>query len=417
MAFGSPGVDEFDLHERLLRRIRVKILSTTICYPTPQNPDPGLFVRKRIEAIARHAEVRVVCPVPYFPGYSPEPPEDHTHATPPVYYPKMHYLPGVLKFLDASFYARAFARCVRAFRSEYPFDVIDAHFVWPDGVGAAIVAWKLGVPAVVTVRGKIVSQTRYRFRRRRIAYMLESIDGRITVSESLARRVQELTKKDLDIHVIPNGVDTGLFHPTDRDAARRTLGLDPDARYIVSVGQVREIKGFDRLVEVLPEVRKRAGDVRLLLIGSEIGERNYERRVRHLIRRNGLEPFVALLGSQEPAAVAEYLNAADVFALATRSEGWCNAIHESLAVGTPVVTTDVGGNREQVCDDTLGLLVPFGQSHALTAALVDSLKRDWDRSSIAAAGSRRSWDQVAVETLDCFEQVLSRAPLPKGGKP
>jgi len=386
----------------------VNILSTTLCYPTPANPSQGVFVHRRLAAMARLTEVRVVCPVPYFPGWSAKPPDDLPDAVPPVDYPTMYYLPGVLKTLDATFFSLALRGRLRTLRGRFPFDLIDAHFVWPDGVGAAMVAWKLGLPIVATVRGKIVSQARHVLRRRRIVAMLRSADGLIAVSNALAQQVRDLAGSALDVRVIPNGVDTDVFKPADPVAARQALGLSPAARYVVSVGQVREIKGFDRLVDVLPEVRRRAGDVRLVLVGPGIGETGYEHRVRRLIQRHGLQEAVGLVGPKDPETVARYLAAADVFALATRSEGWCNAIHEALAVGTPVVTTDVGGNRELVSSDDLGLLVPFGQPAALADALASALAGTWDRQAISATGGQRSWDQVAAETLSVIQEILAR---------
>jgi teichuronic acid biosynthesis glycosyltransferase TuaC len=388
----------------------VKILTTTLCYPTPNSPTQGIFVQRRIEAMARRTEVRVVCPVPYFPWGARGAPLPQPDATPPAEFPRMYYIPGILKTLDGTFFALSLASRLRRLRSAYPFDIIDAHFVWPDGVGAAIVAWKLGIPIVVTVRGKIVSQTRYRLRRRRIAAMLRSVDGRIAVSSDLAQRVRTLIGDETDVRVIPNGVDSTVFRPRDRLEARRELGLSPAARYIVSVGQVREIKGFDRLTAALAGVRRRAGDVRLILIGPQIGETAYERRLSRIIHDNRLNASVNLIGPKAFSDVARYLAAADVFALATRSEGWCNAIQEALAVGTPVVATDVGGNRELVREERLGLLVPFGQERALVDALVSALGRTWDRSFIALVGGARSWDLAASETLNYFEEILGRHP-------
>lgn len=388
----------------------LKILSTTICYPTPTNPNQGVFVRRRLEAISRLADVRVVCPVPYFPGWSAKPPRDQPDAIPPVAYPTMHYVPGVLKTLDATFFDRALRRWRRQFAGGDSFDIIDAHFVWPDGVGAAAFAWKLGVPVVVTVRGKIVSQARHVMRRRRIAAMLRSVDGRIAVSDSLAERVRYLAGDERQVRVIPNGIDTDVFGPADQAETRRALGLSGDARYVVSVGQIREIKGFDRLISALPEVRRRTGEVRLILVGPGIGETHYERRIARLIDKLGLREVVSMVGDKTPAEVAQYLAAADIFALATRSEGWCNAVHEALAVGTPVVATDVGGNAELVTSDGVGLLVPFGQTTALADALVGALGKSWDHRAIADEGGRRSWDNVATETVGYFEEVLSSRP-------
>lgn len=100
------------------------------------------------------------------------------------------------------------------------------------------------------------------------------------------------------------------------------------------------------------------------------------------------------------------LNGADLFVLASRSEGWCNAIVESSACGCPVVATDVGGNREIVNDAGLGRLVPFGDRAALCEAVCGALAAEWDRRRIAEIGGRRDWQQVARECVDVFQSVL-----------
>jgi glycosyltransferase involved in cell wall biosynthesis len=116
---------------------------------------------------------------------------------------------------------------------------------------------------------------------------------------------------------------------------------------------------------------------------------------------------VSFVGPQPSERLNLMYNAADVFVNSARSEGWCNAINEALAVGTPVVATDVGGNREQVHSPGLGLIVPEGDSDALADGVIAALDRRWDRSSIAAAAARRTWHQVACEVEAVFERVLA----------
>jgi glycosyltransferase involved in cell wall biosynthesis len=109
-----------------------------------------------------------------------------------------------------------------------------------------------------------------------------------------------------------------------------------------------------------------------------------------------------------PAAqVNLMMNAADVLVNASRSEGWCNAIAEALAAGTPVVATDVGGNREQLCSSELGILVPDGDAKALAGALTTALSREWNRVLISAHGGARTWGHVADEVHGVFSQVLA----------
>lgn len=386
----------------------MRILSTTMVYPTPASPSQGLFVQQRLCWMARYAEVRVVCPQPWFPGWSRGVRVADVEEPIQVYYRRMAYVPGVAKCLDGWFYARSLRQTLRELRRSFPFDLIDAHFEYPDAVGAVRVARELGVPVCVTLRGKLISQSRYRLRAPQIRRMLRGADGLTAVAGSLRDVAIALADEPLDIRVIPNGVDEAVFHRIDQAEARRALGLADGPRYIVSVGHLQELKGFHRLIEVMPAVRKAAGDVRLLLVGGATAERAYPAMLEERTRELTLDGVVQQLGRQPQDRVNLLLNAADCFALATRSEGCCNAILEATCAGAPVVTTAVGGNPELVHSAELGLLVPFGDADALRDALIAALRYGWDRDRIASVGRRRSWDQVARETLAYYEEILAR---------
>lgn len=396
-----------------------------MCYPNPASATQGVFVERRLRAICRWMPVHVVAPVPWFPILRPGRFSDDAGTSsitapgagtgvPSVVRPRMFYLPGLMKPYDSAFYAAAFGRALRALRRTDRVGLIDAHFVWPDGVGAWRVARRERLPFVCTIRGKLVSQIADRHKRRMIAEMLRDADALVAVSRSLANLANEVARTDLGVHVIPNGVDREVFHRSDDTAARSVRGLPEQARCVVSVGHLQALKGFDRLVEIWPEVRRRSGDVRLLLVGSEAGEPEYVARLNSLIDTvnagAGLTcggEAVTCLGRQPPEVIASLLNAADLFVLASRSEGWCNAIAEALACGCPVVATDVGGNREIVRESRLGELVPLGRRDALVEAVCGALGRNWDRSHIAQVGGQRDWQQVGRECVDVLESVLA----------
>ena len=116
-------------------------------------------------------------------------------------------------------------------------------------------------------------------------------------------------------------------------------------------------------------------------------------------------PCVRFVGEVPCEPLNRMYSAADVCVNASRSEGWNNAISESLAAGTPVVATDVGGNREQICSPELGTIVPDGDATALGVAIVAALSREWNRPLIAAHGSARGWDAVAGEVHAVFQRV------------
>lgn len=330
----------------------------------------------------------------------------------------MFYLPGVAKTLDAWFYARAFRRALRSLCSARRPDLIDAHFEWPDGVGAWYVARELGVPFVCTLRGKLVSRISEPGMFRRLREMLLGADGLVAVSRSLADLARTVAGRDLAIRVIPNGIDGEIFNglPDAAEAnrpsstARRQLGWSVEGRYVVSVAHLQELKGWHRLIEAWPMVRRRMGDVRLILVGDRAGELNYERRLQAMLKGvNGAGLLsVQLIGRVQSKMVATLLNAADLFALTSCSEGWCNAIAEALACGCPVLATDVGGNREIIAGDETGFLVPVDEPSALIEGLCRALSRRWNRSQIARMGGRRNWQQVAVECVDVFKEVLER---------
>jgi glycosyltransferase involved in cell wall biosynthesis len=318
----------------------------------------------------------------------------------------MFYLPGLLKSFDSRFYARALESCLADDLAVRRVRLIDAHFEYPDSVGAWRVARRHGIPFVCTLRGKLVSQSRHWLRRRQIRNMLVAADAIISVSKSLADLAEVVAGRKLKTDIIPNGIDTSIYHHrVDAVAARNELGWSDQTRYVVSVGHLQELKGFHRLLAVWPEVRRRAGDVRLILVGGSAGEPVYERYLHHRIDELNLRDHVELSGRKTAHEIATILNAADLFALASTSEGWCNAIAESLACGCPVVATDVGGNRELMNDWGLGRLAPLDDSTALMEHICWCLSEKWDRAKIAEYGDRRSWQQVARECVDVFRRI------------
>jgi teichuronic acid biosynthesis glycosyltransferase TuaC len=383
-------------------RVPMRILTTTMCYPTPDCPDQGVFVQRRTAALARRHDVVVVAPQPWCPILRhPAPRVD----LPPVYYPRMFSIPVLGWATDGLAYARSVCGQARRVGS---VDLIDAHFEYPDGVGACRAARRLGIPVIVTLRGKLVSLAGRACRRAQIKAMLRSADALIAVSASLAALARQIAGRDLHIDVIPNGVDSNMFHPVDRAAARAALGWDADARYVLCVGHYQRLKGFDRLVAAWPAVRAAVRNAHLVLVGSQRGERGCYAQLQRLVVSGGLQSCVTLRGPADPAALNLMYAAADVSVNASRSEGWCNAIGESLAVGTPVIATDVGGNREQIGSPELGAIVPDGDLSALSAAISAGVAREWNRRFIVAHGAARTWDHVADEVSTVFERVLRR---------
>ncbi len=397
----------------------MKILTLSSVYPNTAQPSLGLFVRERMRRVAEVGEeVRIVAPVPSFPldhlirsvkgGYRPAvsgrlKPENGAVCHPPFLCP-----PGVFKGLDGWLYALSLLPVLHKIRRRFPFQLIDAHFTYPDGVAASLLARRFRVPFTITLRGTEVPHAREPSKRLQMIRAYQRANALIAVSRSLGDLAVELGAQPEKIHVIPNGVDTRRFRPMAKNEARRALGLPDGAPVILTVGALVRRKGIHRVLEIMPRLCRRHPDLVYVVVGGGSVEGDMSGELTRIIEERNLEGRVQMEGPKPPDILPLYYSAADLFVLPTTNEGWANVLMESLACGTPVITTDVGGNAEVVSDDFLGMLIPSENPWALENAVLKGLGRSWDREAIAAYAARRDWTQVAKEVIEVFRQVLYR---------
>lgn len=397
----------------------MKLLVLSSTYPSRTNPTLGIFVHERVRHVAQHVETVVVAPVPWFPANAlvrgravADTPTAEVRDGLSVYHPRFLCPPLVGKTLDAALYAASLGPFLRRLRRRFPFDLIDAHFTFPDGVAAAWLGCLFRRPVAVTVRGSHdLRHAGFRLRRRQIGFALRTAAHVIVVSRSLAAFAADLGAAPDKIRVIPNGVDSTRFFPSDREEARSRLDLSPDRVVLLGVGTLTESKGHRRLIELLPDLLSVRPKLLYVAVGNDTRRRDHRRQLEATVRRLGLEAHVWILGPRPQEEVRTWMAAADLFCLATRTEGWCNAIAEALACGLPVVTTDVGGNSEIVRHGHDGFLVPFWDRARFAAAVLAALDAPWDREAIAARAARRSWHRVAEEVLD----TLGHPPVARLG--
>jgi teichuronic acid biosynthesis glycosyltransferase TuaC len=396
--------------------MRVLVLSTV--FPNSMQPQFGVFVRERMARVAKHCETVVVAPVPWFAFNalyrgieSAAIPRFELQDQIPVYHPRVLSVPGILKFLDGILYFLSVLPLVWRLNREHPIDLIDVHFAYPDGVAGCLLAKVLRCPVVVTLRGTIGKLSKFRLRRFQIKWVLRAAMRVIAVSQSLkdvALRLEAVADK---IKVVPNGVDTQMFNPSNREEARRKLGLSIDQKIIISVGALSERKGHHRVVEVMPRVLRELANTVYLVVGAGGVEGDMGPFINGLTQKLGIQGSVRLLCERPHHEIARWLAAADVFCLATSNEGMANVILEALACGVPVVATRVGGNVELIRDGENGYLVPLGDQEALGRALISALNNNWDREGIAAEIKPRSWDATAADLLNEFHKILSATYL------
>lgn len=389
-----------------MKESRPKLLVISILFPHLEQPVAGVFIRERMFRVGKHLPMVVIAPTPWFPcegilrrlwsHFRPRAPQQEIQEGIEIYRPRFLSVPGFFKWLDG--YSLALAVLLTLRRLCYRFDLIDAHFAYPEGYAASLLGKWLGVPVTITLRGTEVPIARFPLRRRLMLKGLASAARVFAVSDSLKRHVVSLGVDSQKIRVIGNGVDAEKFHPVPREQARRKFRFPLDEPILISVGGLIERKGFHRVIEVLPALKHQFPRLRYLIVGGPGPAGDMSKQLRHQVRTLALEETVHFLGVVPPGDLKWLLSAADIFVLATRSEGWANVFLEAMACGLPVITTDVGGNREVVSEPRLGTIVSFGDSKALESALRDALARSWDRTAIRGYACENGWDR-RVEVL------------------
>jgi glycosyltransferase involved in cell wall biosynthesis len=395
-----------------------RLVVFTTLFPHPGQPGAGLFIRERMFRVAKVLPVTVVAPVPWFPlqgllrrwkpGFRPVAPTIEIQQGIEVRHPRFFSVPGAFKWLDGLFMALGCLPTMLRLKRSFAFNVIDAHFAYPDGYAATLLGRWLRVPATITLRGTEVPLARDPRRRRRLVRALGRARRVFSVSDSLQRHAASLGVPRDKIVVVGNGVDTAVFHRVERRAARAALHLPVDAPVLISVGALVERKGLHRVMECLPALRRRFPGLRYLVVGAAGPEGDWSAILRQRVVALGLQDCVTFLGALAPKELKVPLSAADVFVLATRNEGWANVFLEAMACGLPVVTTAVGGNAEVVAHAGLGILVPFGEPDELARAMSEALGRDWDRDAIVAHAEASTWDQRVAALTEEFAGIVAR---------
>jgi len=322
-------------------------------------------------------------------------------------HPRWLYPPGGTPLNVACLFLRLLPLFLQL-RRERPVDVIDAHFGYPEGVVAALLARVLRVPFSVTLRGSEIPFAAYLWRRRLMEWALPQAGVIFTVSEELRQFAIARGVPAERIRKIPNGVDSTLFFPKQQTACRLSLGIPAHRKVIVSAGELISAKGHHRVIRALPALLANGIDAEVVIAGGVArGGARFDAEIRATIAELRLEDRVRMPGWVPREKLAELMAGADVFCLASDIEGWPNVVHEALSCGTPVVATRVGAVPEMIPSTDLGLVVPVQDQGALIAALNEALSRHWDRDAVAAWGRARGWDRVADEIYAELKQVTA----------
>ncbi len=400
----------------------MKILSVTTLFPSRAQPVHAVFVHNRIQHVAEHPEVRgeirVIAPIPYFPldrfiaKYAERhqiPPRDQIGSV-QVLYPRFLSIPAILKPLDGFFVLLAVWWAARRLRRDFDFDIIDAHLAFPDGFAGVFLARLWNKPLTITLRGhdiNVLPTDRFPLRKRQIQFALRHADRVIGVADALRRAAIALGADPEKSVTISNGVDLDKFFPVPQAEARQRLGLPLQRRIVLSVGRIVENKGYHLIVEALSQLRATGQKIPLLIVvGGAADEAIYPAKLKETIARCEMESDVVLAGAQLNGTLRDWYCAADVYCLASETEGWPNVLLEALACGTPVVATNIWGTPEIICSADYGLLVERS-AESIAQGLQTALAKEWKSQVMVDYAATHTWQNVAEKVVENFQIALT----------
>ncbi|MGC2199337.1 MAG: glycosyltransferase [Stellaceae bacterium] len=389
----------------------MRILTFTTLYPNLLQPQHGIFVETRLQKLVASGAVsaRVVAPCPWFPLASERfgryavfarVPREETRRGLQVDHPRYPVLPRIgMSAAPLALFAAVLPFLRRQIRDGQEFDLIDAHYFYPDGVGAVLLGRTLGRPVVVTARGSDLNIiARHAVPRRWIRWAAQHADGLVAVSGGLKRRLVELGIAASRVCVLRNGVDLTLFRPPDRDRARAVLGFTRPT--LLAVGNLVALKRHGLMVEALTHLPEFE-----LVIAGEGPERV---GIERLARQRGVADRVRLLGRVPQDRLPEIYSAADLLLLASTHEGWPNVLLESMACGTPVLVSPTNGVADIVAAPEAGRILSDVEPSALAAAVRDFLAAPPSRAATRRYAERFDWQSTTDGQIGLMREVLER---------
>jgi teichuronic acid biosynthesis glycosyltransferase TuaC len=397
--------------------IRTLLFSTL--FPSSVRPGHGIFVETRLRELLAGGEVeaRVVAPVPWFFSTHPRYGEYARMARTPrlesrhgvdVLHPRYLLPPRIGMNMAPFLLAAGAAPAIKQMIGEgYDFDVIDAHYYYPDGVAAAILARYFRKPLVITARGTDLNLIpQYLIPRKMIQWAASQADASIGVCAALMDVLRDWGIPDDRLHVMRNGVDLVRFRPIRPYDARAELGIS-GSPLLLSIGHLIERKGHHIAIDALAHLLPNHPDARLIVIGDGEERENLIRQCKRL----GVESSVTFTGALPNTELFRWYSAVDVMVLASSREGWANVLLESMACGTPVVATRIWGTPEVVASDVVGRLVARRDGAAFAESIVELLSTFPDRSKVRSYAEGFSWQETTDAQIALFRRVTECATV------
>ncbi len=290
---------------------------------------------------------------------------------------------------------------------EEKFDLIHAHGMYnfiPSGLVAMKLSEKYGIPFLVTLHG---SDINYRMKWRKGLYLnvLENAAKCIFVSNGLLNKAKSYGYSGKNAIVIPNGYDSEIFKPVDKEQIRKELGIYKDGyKYVGYVGNLIYVKRADKLPEIFKYIHREVPNTKFIVVGDG----KYRKKLGKMTE--GLD--VHFTGMLPQTEVAKWMNAMDVMLLPSRNEGFPTVVNEAQGCGTSVVGSSNGGIPEAIGNG--GIVVEEGKDFEkrFAKAVMNLLENPINKDFIIEKAMHYSWENIVNLELNVYQEVLANERYP-----
>ncbi len=377
----------------------LKVLIFSRLFPNPGAPTAATFNVEQFRRLASQAEVQVVTPVGLPEKVrsvlkGPALPRQDTVAGMTVHYPTFFYTPGVAHRYHGRMLYWSVVRTVDRIIQGFSPQVIYSTWAYPD----TYVASKLAIRHKLPLVGKIHGSDIHSLRPQTVSATraaLQACNAVLSVSDQLAQQCVDLGVDRHRLSTVYNGVDHDRFKPMDAAQARQQLNLSPDDAIVLYVGNLLPVKRVDAIVSAFEAMG--TPNRRLLLVGRGP-------QLQELRQRTKDNPRINLLGPIAHDQLPVYMNAANLVVLFSKREGVPNVLLESMACGTPVVASQVGGVPEVVALPHCGHIV--NTQEELSARMDQTLQKSWDRIKIQQHAQSFSWENNLLQLTELLSTAV-----------
>ncbi len=328
-------------------------------------------------------------------------------------------------------YTQELADGILAFsqRKNIHYDLIHAHY-WMSGIAGAILkeTWKVPMLQMFHTLGLMKQRVGRTLEEREGDYRIEgersvmkTADRIVAATEAERSQLELLYGVNHEkVTIIPPGVDTHHFYPIPQDEAKETVGISPDDRMALFVGRIEPLKGLDTLIRAMAFVKRNCKTFvcphYLVIIGGDpegdpedmTSEMN---RLQSLCQELGLDEIVLFLGKRDQNSLPYYYSAAEVVVMPSHYESFGMVALESMACGTPVIASQVGGLAYLVRDGETGFFVPADDPEALAAKLrllfVNHQLRERFGNQAVEYAQSFNWETITSRIVDLYQDLIT----------